>query len=349
MANQMDVVSRGETVLAELKLLVSISHQTCAAPSESSRFQSRVSSMDKENNPKMLDSTRPTPVAITFPRRRTQSTFARGRKSSTSEETDENILPIPAKISHNNCEITRTLRRTISGGLCTILRPFQPPAVKVQYDQENEKKSTSVQGFRRIRRTVSSNLAKAILRDDNRQPDRRSRVHETSPIPSTPKTKRPEKKHANAAWNRSQKAKARESVCSRNSTISVLEYLAARRRNEEAGPMENLVPLSEYGRNCHLYGCDSPHIWNPDKNSSREIIHCDCDNDHRSRDHEHIDDDMTIFYKPGNSDITVHNQGDNTSSLATGRSNTSLAATLSTRPSNPVPSAMFSSSSVLQD
>lgn len=51
---------------------------------------------------------------------------------------------------------------------------------------------------------------------------------------------------------RSRKARARESTCSRNSTVSIMEYLAARKRLEDSANEENLVPLSEYGRNCHV-------------------------------------------------------------------------------------------------
>lgn len=57
---------------------------------------------------------------------------------------------------------------------------------------------------------------------------------------------------SNSLRVRSTKARARESVCSRNSTISVMEYLAARKRLEDATVEEPLVPLSEYGRNCHV-------------------------------------------------------------------------------------------------
>jgi hypothetical protein len=31
-----------------------------------------------------------------------------------------------------------------------------------------------------------------------------------------------------------------------------MEYLAARKRLEDSANEENLVPLSEYGRNCHV-------------------------------------------------------------------------------------------------
>jgi hypothetical protein len=102
-------------------------------------------------------------------------------------------------------------------------------------------------GFHKIRRKVSSNFTRKINEEATKRTPHPAKEHRGQ--------KRRHTTVATATGSKPQPArngKARESVCSRNSTISVLEYLAARRVQEESGPDENLVPLSEYGRNCHV-------------------------------------------------------------------------------------------------
>lgn len=78
-----------------------------------------------EPQPEVLS---PVPEKIMFPRSHTHSTV-RGRKSLASDRTDENsFLLSPPKTPLG---IARTVRRTLSGGLLNILRPFQPSSTKV--------------------------------------------------------------------------------------------------------------------------------------------------------------------------------------------------------------------------
>jgi len=70
----------------------------------------------------------PDPTPVKFPRIRTLST--KGRKSIAPDRTDENsFLLNPPKTPLG---IARTVRRTLSGGLSNILRPFQPSMAKVR-------------------------------------------------------------------------------------------------------------------------------------------------------------------------------------------------------------------------
>ncbi|KAG8812936.1 hypothetical protein FRC17_001742 [Serendipita sp. 399] len=252
--------------------------------------------------------------------------------AATAKSPDQKLSnpPPPSFNNSSNSGIAKTVRRTLSGGLLSniILRPFQPPPApqqpqnpplvakaqptttsslttqptskitarapppnlpapssKLLRTDERENSHPHQTGLRKIRRKVSSTFARAIRGNEVNS----NAGAATAAVSSPPPAMRPQGRHRSDKWMR-----ARESVCSRNSTVSILEYLAARRRMEETTTLrdgkENLVPLSEYGRNCHLYGCDTPHVWNPDKNSSRVILHCDCDMNDLSPTHPHVED-----------------------------------------------------------
>lgn len=100
-----------------------------------------------------------------------------------------------------------------------------------------------------------------------------------------------------------------ESVSSRDSSISVMEYLAKRRVKEESEvDISTPVTLEEYDKNCYvrtlhfsnvssltvaqLYDCELLHIVNPNRHDSHSppVIHCGCDPERPSRKHLHIND-----------------------------------------------------------
>ena len=100
-----------------------------------------------------------------------------------------------------------------------------------------------------------------------------------------------------------------ESVSSRDSTVSVMEYLN-KRRLKEASEVDISTPvtLEEYDKNCYvrtfrfsnvgsltvaqLYDCELLHIVNPNRTDSQSppVIHCGCDPERPSRKHLHIND-----------------------------------------------------------
>lgn len=329
----MDVSARGETVLAELKMLVMLSQQYSASESGNTMDTQRTVAAARPRHEIIIQDSQvetrgATPVK--FPRSgtrsRTQSTHTvKQRKSlAASDRTDENT-PYPTS-PRAPLGIARTVRRTLSGGLTSIFRPFQPSLTKNQdmdgsFGTESHPKAKD---GRTLKKALSTTFAKppTSQTEGNRHHSRKvQESHQGSKVGSL--------------RVRSTKTRARESICSRNSTISILEYLAARKQHEDVTKEENLVPLSEYGRNCHLYGCDSPHIWNPDKNSSRLVVHCDCDNAERSTAHAHIDE-TPLFYQPGSSTSTCLANpalGSCASSLAENYTEFPLG---SSRPSNPI-------------
>lgn len=325
-----EISARGEVVLAELKLLVSLAAEPSNPHSETSIQQNGAA--PARNHPTIMIKTpqQPPPKAapVAFPRRRTQSITKLNKSPPSSKpKTDENVHPGKA-----NLDIGR-VKRKLSGGLSNILRPW-PLVTKTQTQTPPERQppSTSVDseekgGLRKIKRKVSSNL-------------RAMRATASEEKPRPVKASSQQRSRAVSTGNRTL---ARESVCSRNSTVSVLEYLAARRLMEDEQRLyddrQYLVPLSEYGRNCHLYGCDTPHIRNPDKNSSRTVIHCDCDRDNLSKSHAHLDmvhplprrrvlvedpemisaSEENLFYRPGNSTSTCVIDVSKNPSSASGR------------------------------
>jgi hypothetical protein len=115
------------------------------------------------------------------------------------------------------------------------------------YDNCKAEVQPQPNGFHKIRRKVSSNFTRKVNEEATKRAPHPAKEHRGQ--------KRRHTTVATATGSKPQPTrnrKARESVCSRNSTISILEYLAARRVQEESGQDENLVPLSEYGRNCHV-------------------------------------------------------------------------------------------------
>ncbi|KAG8752125.1 hypothetical protein FRC14_007329 [Serendipita sp. 396] len=324
-----DISARGQIVLNELRLLVSLSTEAPCLRSVATNMvgDSQVSevSLVEPKQHQVYSST-----SINFPRTSTQSSTKgrRIRSKSSAKSPDEKLINSRTQCNSNNFGIAKTVRRTLSGGISNIiLRPFQPPqqqqhlppappfVVKAQptmssssatqpkttarppapapsksksfRSDERENHQHHQNGLRKIRRKVSSTFARAIRGNEDVKVV-------NSNIKAAPSRKQPPPSHSSQGHHSNKWITARESMCSRNSTISVLEYLAARRRREEETTLrdgkENLVPLSEYGRNCHLYGCDTPHMWNPDKNSSRTILHCDCDMNDLSPTHHHVED-----------------------------------------------------------
>lgn len=70
----------------------------------------------------------PRSMSVRFPANRTSqaSQASSTAKGCQLESTDENVFQ-----NRSSLGIARTVRRTLSGGLSNILRPFQPPIMKV--------------------------------------------------------------------------------------------------------------------------------------------------------------------------------------------------------------------------
>ncbi|CAG7854599.1 SubName: Full=Uncharacterized protein {ECO:0000313/EMBL:CCA68666.1} [Serendipita indica DSM 11827] len=156
-----EISARGEVVLAELKLLVSLAAEPSNPHSETSIQQNGAA--PARNHPTIMIKTpqQPPPKAapVAFPRRRTQSITKLNKSPPSSKpKTDENVHPGKA-----NLDIGR-VKRKLSGGLSNILRPW-PLVTKTQTQTPPERQppSTSVDseekgGLRKIKRKVSSNL-----------------------------------------------------------------------------------------------------------------------------------------------------------------------------------------------
>ncbi|KAG8837763.1 hypothetical protein FRB91_007917 [Serendipita sp. 411] len=129
-----DISARGQIVLNELRLLVSLSTEAPCLRSVATNMvgDSQVSevSLVEPKQHQVYSST-----SINFPRTSTQSSTKgrRIRSKSSAKSPDEKLINSRTQCNSNNLGIAKTVRRTLSGGISNIiLRPFQPPQQQQQ-------------------------------------------------------------------------------------------------------------------------------------------------------------------------------------------------------------------------
>jgi len=177
---------------------------------------------------------------------------------------------------------SRSILRTLSRG------SFSSRLERTHSDAEADTPKRTI--LHRLSRSISVNLSKVFKAHGNLLSPEGT---QTTPATPEPQIKFPSKLKSKRSRSKVSTVRMRtDSASSRDSMVSVMEYLAKKRLKEESEvDLSTPVTLEEYAKHCYLYDCDLLHIANPNRHEGQSpVIHCGCDPARPSRRHSHIND-----------------------------------------------------------